>query len=528
MIKYLYIDKVRAKMNMTFDYIVIGAGSSGAVIANRLSENGKYRILLLEAGGTMSSPWLHIPLGIGKILHDERFVWPLITEPDIAGRKLHWHHGKVLGGSSSVNAMLFVRGQPERYNRWSQMGCPGWDFDSLLKYFTRIETADFGDDSLRGRMGPIKITRLETEDVISRAFIKSCEFNQIPFNEDYNGSYTGGVSQLQLSTFRGMRCGTGRAYLKPIRRRVNLDLRTHAHVTKIVIENNRATGVWFRQDDTTVQAVAKREVILSAGALHSPKLLELSGIGKGELLKRHDIKVMHHLPGVGMNLRDHLHCRVSFETNQHVTVNDLVRNPLFAAWELLKYATLRRGLFSTPSFRAHAFVQSPIENFPDMRIQCALSSSISRYLKSGIDPFSGFHIGSYFLYPRSKGEIHLRSPDPDDAPIIKPNYLDHPDDITATIFGVRQARMIAETLPLKGLIVREVRPGNEIMTDDEVLHFIRETAETSWHPELRVYGVDGLRVADASVMPIHTTSNTNAPCIMIGEKASELILNNAA
>ncbi|KAA3625835.1 MAG: hypothetical protein DWQ08_08920 [Proteobacteria bacterium] len=526
-------------MRESYDYIVVGAGSAGAVIANRLSRNPSLRVLLLEAGGSMSSVWLHVPIGIGRVLGDPRYVWPMMTEPALNGRRLHWHHGKVLGGSSSINAMLFVRGEPSRYDEWAEASCTGWDWKSLLPYFKRMETTSFGIDEMRGRAGPVNVTRLEPEDSITKAFIETCVNEGIPYNDDYNGVDTEGVARLQISARRGIRCGTSRAYLKPVSRRGNLDIVTNAHVRRILIRNGCAHAVEIDHRSSRRVVTAAREIIVSAGALQSPRLLELSGVGDAEVLRKLGIDIVHHLPGVGRNLSDHLHCRVNFETTCHQTANDLVNNKLFAARELTKYVLSRRGLFATPSFRAHAMVRSPNAPHPDVRLQCALSSSESRYVNTGIDRFSGFHIGSYMLFPHSRGEVHAASNDPMDLPRIQPNYLSDSRDIEVTLWALRRARALAQESPLRELVVREVRPGVDAQSDDALLDYVRKSAETSWHPvgtcrmgetpqcvvdsKLRVHGIRNLRVADASIIPFHTTSNTNAISIVIGEKASDLV-----
>lgn len=527
------------KEDFSCDYVIVGAGSAGAALASRLSTSSDEQVLLLEAGGKMSSVWLHIPLGLGLILDNPNFVWPWRTEEEFGARRLLWHHGCVLGGSSSINAMLYVRGQPQRYDMWCDAGCPGWAFADLLPYFKRMEDVAFGDPEYRGRGGPVPVTMVDPEDEVSQSFLESCTSLQIPRNEDYNGATTDGCAPLQLNTRNGVRWGTAKAYLKPLRNRQNLRLELGATVTRVFLEGKRATGVEFIRNGHRARVRARREVILCGGAMHSPQLLELSGIGRAEVLRQHGVEVVHELPGIGENLRDHLHSRTGFETDQSVTVNDLFTRPVFAAREVLRYLLFRKGLFATPSFRAHAFVRSPKAAFADVRIQCALYSSESRHVDHGLDKFSGFHLGSYFLFPESRGSIHISSADPHAMPAMRANYLSDSGDIEAALWAFRMTRKIAAAAPLSQHIVREVRPGTECESDDEILDFIKANGETSWHqigscrmgkgrdcvvdPRLRVHGLSGLRVADASVMPFHTSSNTNVPSIMIGERAADLI-----
>lgn len=529
--------------NGEFDYIIVGAGSAGAALAARLSERQDLRVLLLEAGEHDRHPWVRVPLGVGKILNDARFVWQHHTEPEpkLDGRSLYWPQGRMLGGTSSVNGMLFVRGEPARYDAWRDADCPGWGYRELLSIFKRIEDCPFGDPEVRGRGGPIPVMRMPPEDPISSGFIEACSEAGLPRNPDYNAGETEGVASQQFNHHRGLRVSTATGYLKPARRRQNLKICTGVRVERLVLSSNRVSGVAVTMDGSQQTFTARRETVLCAGALHSPHLLELSGIGNGDRISEHGIDVVKHLPGVGENLSDHLQTRTSFEATEPVTVNDMMRSKRMLLGEVMKFALLRRGLLRTPSFRAHAFVRSAhAEAYPDVRMQCGLVSGPGRYAHEGIDDHPGFHLGSYFIYPRSRGFVHLDSPDPRVPPRMRANYLDDELDRQVSLWFMRLHRQIADAPSLRRIIVRETRPGIDMASDEELSAFVKDTGQTAWHfigtckmgqdansvvdAQLRVHGISGLRIADASVMPFQVSSNTNVPSIVIGEKAADLLL----
>ncbi len=443
--------------------------------------------------------------------------------------------------------MLFVRGHPAKYEEWRDSGCPGWGYDDVLPYFLKLEDCAFGDSQVRGKGGPVRVTRLRG-DRISNAFLDACEEAGYRKIEDYNDGNPEGAAHLQLTTSRGLRCSAAAAYLNPAKRRTNLRILTGAIATKIVFDGKRAAGVEFLLGNERRAARARREVLLCAGAIRSPQLLELSGIGNADTLKHRGIEIVAHLPGVGENLQDHLMPRVTVECTEKITVNDLLKSKWRLARDLARYVFFRDGLFATPSLTGLAYVRTrPELTHPDARIQIGLVSGASRFStskESGLDPFSGFHLGGYFIYPRSRGSVHIGDRDPHNAPIIRANYLSDPLDRDATVATLKIIRRIMAQPALQRFIVREVRPGLSLSSDGDLLEYVRETGQTCWHPSgtckmgsdasavvdstLNVRGVEKLRVVDTSVMPFLVASNTNIPTIMIAERAASMIMRSAA
>ncbi|MFY3135470.1 GMC family oxidoreductase [Achromobacter xylosoxidans] len=532
-------------MSEAVDYIVVGAGSAGCVLANRLSANGQHAVCLLEAGPPDRSPWIHIPIGYGKTMFHKVLNWGYYTEPDpnMLDRRIYWPRGRTLGGSSAINGLIYIRGQRQDYDAWAAAGNPGWSWEECLPYFRKLENNDLGAGPTRGTEGPLNATSIKTPHPLVEGLIGAARALGLPHVTDFNSGDQEGVGYYQLTTRNGRRCSTAVAYLRPARGRANLRIETGAHAMAVLFEGGRACGVRYRQDGQVRTLRARREVILCAGALQSPQLLQLSGVGPAALLRRFGIGVVRDLPGVGENLQDHLQIRLIYETRQPITTNDQLRTLHGRAAMGLQWLLFRGGPLAVGINQGGLFCRvDPASATPDTQFHFA---TLSADMAGGkVHPFSGCTYSVCQLRPSSRGTVRLRSADPFEAPAMQPNYLSTELDRRMTVAAVKYARRLAATEPLAGLMKREFRPGPEVRSDDEILHFCREYGATIFHPSgtarmgpredpmavvderLRVHGVSGLRVVDCSIMPTLVSGNTNVPVVMLAERAADFILQD--
>lgn len=531
---------------MEFDYVVVGAGSSGCVVANRLSQCGRYSVALIEAGPSDNNPWIHVPVGYFKTMGNPKSDWCYKTQPDpgIAGRSIPWPRGRVLGGSSSINGLLYVRGQPQDFDTWSQLGCTGWSWDDVLPYFKRSEKWYGVDDSgLRGKDGPLSVQSSRLNRDIVDNWVDAAVTAGYQRNYDYNGFDQEGVGYFQLTMKGGRRCSAAAAYLTPFKSRKNLQIITNAQTKKVNIVNGRASSVEIDTKNNIDTISAKKEIILSAGSIGSPQILMLSGIGSGEELQNLGINVIRDLDGVGKNLQDHLQARPIFKTDLS-TINTETGNYAKKALIGLQYILTQRGPLTMAASLGTGFLKTE-DHLETPDIQFHIQPFSADMPSKGPHKFSAFTASVLQLRPESKGYLTLKSPNYLDHPNIHPNYLATATDCNTIVKGVQIARKIAEHEPLKKHILEEYAPGSDVPLNDEegTLDWVRRTAVTIYHPSgtckmgtdemsvvtptLKVRGLEGLRVADASIMPSITSGNTNAPAIMIGEKASDLILEEA-
>lgn len=527
-----------------FDYIVVGAGSAGCVVADRLSEDGRKTVLVLEAGGRDSSPWIHIPIGYAKNLFNTKVNWCFSTEPEpeLHNRSIYSPCGRVLGGSSSINGLVYIRGQREDFDSWRQDGNPGWGYEEVLPFFRKSEQQQLGASEFHGTDGPLAVSNQVTGNPLCHSFVESAKSMGIASNRDFNGATQEGVGYFQVTARKGRRISSAVAFLRRAERRENVALRVNAQVERLVMREGRAVDVIYRRGGEEMTAKARNTIILTAGALNSPAILQRSGIGRPEWLAEAGIAVSHELMGVGANLHDHLQSKLVIRSRDPVTLNDQTRSVFGLAKMALQYAVCRKGPLTSAAGQAGGFIRTrPELDRPDVQFHVMPFSSGD--LRKGLDGFSGFTISACQLRPNSRGTLKIRSGKAEDHPLIRPNFLSKEIDRQTMVEGLRAARRITHTNPLASKINREERPGLDVQSDEELLSYVRETANPVYHPagtckmgpdadavvdaRLRVKGIAGLMVADASIMPTIVSGNTNATAIMIGERAAAFLKETA-
>jgi choline dehydrogenase len=530
----------------TFDYVVVGAGSAGCVVAARLSENARASVLVLEAGGRDTHPWIHVPIGFGKTFFDERVNWCLTTEagPAIDSRRIFMPCGRVLGGSSSINGLVFQRGQREDFDDWQRQGNPGWSYDDVLPFFRKLEHWQRGEDAHRGAGGPLAVSALPDIHPLSHAFVDSAVALGHARIADLNGAERDGAGYFQVTVRSGRRVSSAVAFLRAAERRPNVSVRTGAEVEHLSLEGGRVAGLTYHRGGASFAVRARRSVVLCAGALHSPAILQRSGIGRGAWLQEAGISPRHELAGVGANLHDHVQARLVLRSARHPTLNTLLQQPLRRVAAGLQYALFRRGPMTFAGGQSGGFFDSRGEGRrPDVVLLLMPLSSMD--YRQGLDRFAGFSVSCGLLRPQSRGTLRVRSAQHRDPPLIQPNYLAEPADGATLVDALRHARRIAAADPIREEIDAEVRPGPDVQSDEALLAYVRASAGSIYHPvgtcrmgprtdphavvdaRLRVHGLAGLTVADASVMPSIVSAPTNATAVMIGERAADFLLQEA-